>query len=75
MKQNLTKLLVKPFVKEEETTKDSAEKGTDDVEYEQLFEGMETITEATKKKKSKRQEADDSGVEVIRKKKIRMKQT
>lgn len=50
MKQSLTKLLIKPIVKDED---DVSEKTQVDEEYEEIFKTMETVSEAPKMKKRK----------------------
>lgn len=51
MKQSLTKLLIKPIVKDED---DGLEKTQVDEEYEEIFKMMETVSEAPKMKKRKK---------------------
>lgn len=55
MKQNLTKILLKPVIKEEikDEEVEDENKEIGDVEYEELFSNMETITD-NKEKASKR---------------------
>lgn len=59
MKQNLTKLLVKPIIKEEQY-KNKNETQCVDPEYEDLFQNMEEIREAVADTKSKRKLVNSS---------------
>lgn len=52
MKQNLTRLLVKPVIKSENAN--AVEEEQVDEEYEEIFEAMETVTEAGKLKKRRK---------------------
>ncbi|KAF5305114.1 hypothetical protein FQA39_LY09376 [Lamprigera yunnana] len=52
MKQSLTQVLMKPILKEEPKVEEQKEIVTEDAEYEDLFENMETITEVKKRKHS-----------------------
>lgn len=53
MKQNLTKLLIKPVVKDEPVEEINSEKNVDE-EYEDIFKNMQTVVCAKKLKKQKR---------------------
>lgn len=52
MKQSLTKLLIKPIVKDEQDDNGLVEAQVDE-EYEQIFKTMETVSETKKVKKRK----------------------
>lgn len=68
MKQSLTKLLVKPVIKDEQV--DAQDKSQVDEEYEEIFKTMETVSDVPKKlKKRKKSEAGD-GIKKKKKKKI-----
>lgn len=69
MKQNLTTLLVKPIVKDEE---ESAEKTQVDEEYEEIFKTMETVSDVPKLKKRKKFEIVlDESMKKRKKKKVK----
>lgn len=69
MKQNLTKLLVKPNVKDEKLDED--DKAPVDEEYEAIFETMETVSDETKIRKRKQSKS----VDVTKKKRKKKKCT
>ncbi|EFA06164.1 WD repeat-containing protein 74 [Tribolium castaneum] len=66
LKQNLTKILIKPLVKEEQDLgeEDKIEEPVDE-EYEDIFSKMETVTEAIKQK---RKSESDKGIKKKKKK-------
>lgn len=71
MKQNLTGLLVKPIVKNEEQSDSITEMENADQEYEELFKGMEEIREENVKQQKRKSLglAEEKTVKKIKKKK------
>lgn len=69
MKQNLTALLVKPIVKDEDL--DGEDKSARvDQEYEEIFKTMETVSDIRKVKR--RKNTEETGEGVMKKKKKKM---
>ncbi|CAG9762083.1 unnamed protein product [Ceutorhynchus assimilis] len=70
MKQNLTKLLVKQLIKDEQIEEVAAEKEREvDQEYEDLFDNMEEVQEGGKKEKSKRKKDEEKTTKKVKKSK------
>ncbi|RZC36817.1 WD repeat-containing protein 74 [Asbolus verrucosus] len=67
LKQNLTRILMKPLVKEEPETEETAPQPVDE-EYEELFDNMETVSD---KQVSKQKRKSESEKAVKKKKKIK----
>lgn len=67
MKQSLTKLLVKPIVKDEET--EGAKEAQVDEEYEDIFKTMETVSDTPIVKKRKQSDALKDEIKMRKRKK------
>lgn len=70
MKQSLTKLLVKPVIKDEDEPK-LRESEEIDQEYEDLFNNMEEIKDDKNVEKGKRRKAEEVNTPKVKKKKTK----